>query len=101
VAHDLDDLLDRTETLENRLVGRLVANTIDERLDDLEVDVGLEQRETDLAQRRLDMLRGQPDLAAEAFECALNPVADRLEHGWTGGPLTLDGRVSLDARKPL
>ena len=56
VAHDLDDLLDRRQALQDGLLGRLVANAIDERLDDLEVDVGFEQRQPDFAQRRLDVL---------------------------------------------
>ena len=37
VADDLDDLLDRRQALQDRLVGRLVANAIDERLDDLKL----------------------------------------------------------------
>ena len=53
VADDLDDLLARRQALEDRLVHRLVADAVDERLDDLEVDVGFEQRQPDLAQRRL------------------------------------------------
>ena len=63
VAHDLDDLLDRRQALQDGLIGRLVANAIDERLDDLEVDVGFEQRQPDLPQRRLDVFRGQTHLA--------------------------------------
>ncbi len=44
VAHDPHDLLRRRQALEDRLIDRLVPDPIDERLDDLEVDVGLEQR---------------------------------------------------------
>ena len=44
-------------------VHRAVADAIDERLDDLEVDVGLEEREANLAQRRLDGL-GRRDASA-------------------------------------
>jgi hypothetical protein len=40
------------------LIGRLVANPVNERLDNLEVDVGLEQREPDLAKRGLNVLLG-------------------------------------------
>ena len=49
VADDLDDLLAGRQALQDRLVHRAVADAIDERLDDLEVDVRLEQRQTDLA----------------------------------------------------
>ena len=60
VADDLDDLLRRRQALEHVLVHRPIAHAIDERLDDLEVDVGFEQRQPDLAQRRLDGLLGEP-----------------------------------------
>ena len=66
VADDLDDLLRRREAAEHVLPHRPVAHAVDERLDDLEVDVGFEQREPDLAQRGLDVLRRQPRLAREA-----------------------------------
>ena len=75
VADDLDDLLDRGQALEDGLIGRLVAHPVDERLDDLEVDVGLEQREPDLAQRRFDVLLGQAHLAPQGREGALDTGA--------------------------
>jgi len=49
-------------------------------LDDFEVDVGLEQRQTDLAQRGFDMLGREPDLAAQRLEDILDARAERLEH---------------------
>ena len=51
-----DDLLGRRQALEDVLVDRAIADAVDERLDDLEVDVRLEQRHPDLAQRDLDRL---------------------------------------------
>ena len=54
IANDLDDLLARGQALQNRLIHRAIAHAIDECLDDLEVDVGFEQREADLAKRLLD-----------------------------------------------
>jgi hypothetical protein len=84
VPDDLDDLLDRRQALEHRLVRRLVPNAIDERLDDLEVDVRLEQRQADFPQRGLYMLVGQAHLAPEGRECVLDPVAERIEHGRQG-----------------
>ena len=62
VADDADDLLRRRQALQDLLIDRLVADAIDERLDDLEVDVRLEQRHADLAQRGLDGLLGEADL---------------------------------------
>ena len=65
VADDLDDLLRRREAAEHVLPHRPIAHAVDERLDDLEVDVRLEQREPNLAQRGLDVLGRQPRLAAQ------------------------------------
>ena len=64
VAHDPDDLLRRGQAFQNLLIHRAIANAIDERLDDLEVDVRLEQRHPDLAERRLDGRFGEPEFAA-------------------------------------
>ena len=46
---------DGREAAEHLLVHRPVAHAIDERLDDLEVDVRFEQRQADFPQRRLDV----------------------------------------------
>ena len=54
----------------------------DEVLDDLEVDVGFEQRAADLAHRLVDVLLGQPALAAEAAEGLGQAVGEGFEHGW-------------------
>ena len=66
---------------QDRLVHRLIADAVDERLDDLEVDVRLEQRQPDLAQRRFDVFGRQPDLAPERLEDVLDAGAERIEHG--------------------
>jgi hypothetical protein len=81
VADDLDDLLRRRQTPEHVLPQRSIPHAIDERLDDLEVNVGLEQRETNLAERSLHVLRREPRLAAEALENVLKAIAQRFEHG--------------------
>ena len=57
------------------LVHRAIADPVDERLDDFEVDVGFEEREANLAQRRLDVLRRQPHFAAQRLEDLLDPGA--------------------------
>ena len=76
VAHDAHDLLRRRQALEDFLVDGAIADAIDERLDDLEVDVRLEQRHADLAQRRLDRLLGEAGLAAQGAENVLQAVAE-------------------------
>ena len=80
VAHDLDDLLRRRQAAKHILPERPIAHAVDERLDDLEVDVGFEQREADLAERRLHVLRRQPCLAPQGLENVLKAIAERLEH---------------------
>ena len=80
VVHDLDDLLARRERLEHVLPDGLLADAVDEALDDLEVDVGLEQRHAHLAQRLLDVVLGQPAAAAEPVEDGLQSRAQGVEH---------------------
>ena len=81
VADDLDDRLRRREALEDILLHRPIAHAVDEGLDDLEVDVRLEQREPNLAQRRLDVLRREPSLASQRLEDILEACAEGVEHG--------------------
>ena len=71
VAHDLDDLLARRQRGQHFLPDRLGANLVDQLLDDFEVDVGLEQRQPNLAQRLVDVLLGELGLPAEGLERAL------------------------------
>ncbi len=59
LVDDLDDLLARIELLVQLLADRPLLDGARELLDDLEVDVRLEQRETDLADRLGDVLFGQ------------------------------------------
>ena len=80
VADDLDDLLRRRQAAEHVLPHRPIAHAVDERLDDLEVDVGLEQRQTNLAQRGLDGLGRQPRFAAQRLEDVLEACAEGVEH---------------------
>ena len=47
---------------------------------DAEVDVGLEQREPDLAHRLLDVLLAQPALAAQAVERGAEAIGEGFEH---------------------
>ena len=76
VADDADDLLGRRQALQDLLIDGAVAHAVDERLDDLEVDVRFEQRQPDLAQRHLDGLLGEAALAAQRAEDLLQAVAE-------------------------
>ena len=74
LVHDLHDLLAGVEPLQHVLAARALLDLGDEVLDDLEVDVGLEQRETDLAHGLRDLLVVEPALAAEVAERVLELV---------------------------
>ena len=78
---DLHDLLARLEPLEDVLPERALPHRADELLDDLEVDVGLEEREADLARGARDGLLVEAGLAPEVAEGVLEPVCERVEHG--------------------
>ena len=74
LVDDLHDLLAWRQALGHVLAERPLAHAGDEVLDDLEVDVGLEQREPDLAHRARDRLLVQASLLAQVAEGALEPV---------------------------
>ena len=78
---DLDDLLAGLEALQHVLAERALAHRADELLDDLEVDVGLEEREADLARRARDRLLVEARAAPEVADGVLEPVGERVEHG--------------------
>ena len=72
--HSLHDLLAGTEALQHLLAERPLPHLGDEALDDLEVDIGLEQRQANLTHgardRRLVEWAAPPEIA----ERALKPV---------------------------
>ncbi len=76
VADDPDDLLPRSETAEHGLIHRAVADAVDECLDDFEIDVGLEQREPDLVERRFHLLGREAHLAPQRCEDFLDAGAE-------------------------
>jgi hypothetical protein len=73
-VHDLDHLLAGREAVQHVRAHRPFANAVDELLDDCEVDVGLEQRQADLAHGLVDVVLGQPPLALEAVEGGAEPI---------------------------
>src|SRR5216117_4571543 len=68
VVHDLDHLLRRSQRFENVLADRPHFHAVDEAADDLEVDIGLQERHPDLPEGFLDVLFAQPALTAETIE---------------------------------
>ncbi len=80
VADDLDDLLAGRERRHHLLPDRLGLNVVDQVLDDFEVDVGFQQRQTDLFQRLGNVFFGEDGLSAKGLEGALQFFLEILEH---------------------
>jgi len=94
-VHDLDDLLRRVQGLADlRTLGALLDRR-DEVLDDRQRDVGFEQGDPDLPRGRIDVVVGQAPLAAQRGEDRLEPVGERVEHGWIS-PRESWGRLDPD-----
>ena len=81
VVDDLHHLLAGREALQHLLAERPLAHALDEGADDLEVDVGVEQREADLAHRARDRLLVELAALAQVAEHAAEPVGEGVEHG--------------------
>jgi|HubBroStandDraft_6_1064221.scaffolds.fasta_scaffold21839_2 hypothetical protein len=79
-VNDLDDLLGGRERSHDFLAERLLADVLDELLDDVEVNVGFEQRHADFFERVADVFFGEGTLAAEVFESALELICKILKH---------------------
>ena len=77
------------------LAERLLLHAGEERLDDAELDVGLEQREAHLAERRLDVLLGELGEPGEAVSRGLKPLASASNMG--GGLAHVGAAVTLRA----
>jgi hypothetical protein len=71
IANDLDHLLSGRERGQHFLAQRLFANVVDQLLDDLEVDVGFQQRHTNFFQRFADVFFGQRALSAQVLKRTL------------------------------
>ena len=89
IVDDLDDLLPRVQPRQQVRARGALADAGDELLDDTEVDVGLEQREPDLAQRDVEVGLGDLGLAAQALGDALQAGGERFEHGRPGTEWTM------------
>ena len=80
VVHDLDDLLRGADALDNFLSEAFAAHILHKILDDLEIDVGFQQRETHLAQTGLNVFLGQLALPAQIAEGGRKSVGKIFEH---------------------
>ena len=77
---NLDDLLAGRKRGQHLLADGLVLDVVDELLDNFEVDVGLKQRQADLAQRLLHVFFVEGGLAAQGLERALKLFLKILKH---------------------
>ena len=73
---DLHHLLPGREALQDLRPQSALLHVRDELAHDLEVDVGLEQRETDLAHGLVDIGLAQLAVAAQLAERALQPIGE-------------------------
>jgi hypothetical protein len=84
LVDDLHDLLAGRQALEDLRTGRALTNPGDEVLHHLEVDVGLQERQPNLAHGGVDVCRADPTAAREGAEGVAQPLAQSVEHGWLG-----------------
>src|SRR5450759_118430 len=79
-VHDLHDLLRRREALHDLRTERALLDVGDELAHHLEVDVGLEQRQADLAHGSVDVLGAELAVALETLHDASQAVGECVEH---------------------
>ena len=72
------------QALEDLRADGPLADPGDEVLDDLEVDVGLEEREPDLAHGGVDVGLADAAAAGQGAERLAQAVGEGVEHGWRG-----------------
>ena len=80
VVDDLDDHLARRDRAQHFRADRLFGDLVDEIARDRQRDVGLEQRDADLAHRRAHVGLRQRAAAAKLVEYAAEPIAQTVEH---------------------
>ena len=80
VVDGADHLLPGRDRLQQLAAGGALPHARDELAHDLEVHIGLEQRDAHLAQRRIEVVLGNPPAAAEAAEGGLEAFAQGFQH---------------------
>ena len=81
LVDDLHDLLAGVEALQDIRAQAALLHGLRELLDDLEVDVGLEQREADLPHRAVDVGLGQLAAAADVGKRRAEALGELVKHG--------------------
>ncbi len=94
LVDDLHDLLCRVEGLRDLVAERALAHSAGELLDDLEVDVGVEQRATDLANGAVDIRGAELAFAAQVLERIREAIGEVSKGGH--GRFSLDNQLSTD-----
>ena len=97
LVDDADDLLAGIERLEDRLADRLLGDAVHEVVDDLEADVGFEQRLLDELEPVAHVRFGELALAAQRLERGTETVLKGFEHGWQGAGGTEQGVANRTA----
>src|SRR3972149_1881244 len=82
LVDDVNDLLHGGEAGEHLRSQRPLLHPLDERADDLEVDVGLQERQAHFAQGFVKVLLVDRAVAAEAAEDALKLIGKGFEHSY-------------------
>src|SRR5258707_14325912 len=80
IVNDLDDHLPGSDRAQHLLPGRPLAHRGDEVAHHRQGDVGFQQGDADLAQRRRDIVLAERAAAAQAVEDIVEPVAQAVEH---------------------
>ncbi len=81
VVHHLDDLLTGVKPAQHRRAQGALTNVGHELLDDAEVDIGLQEGESDLAERDVEVGLRDLRLAAKALGDRLEACGQGFEHG--------------------
>ena len=82
VVDGADYLLAGRDRLQQLGAGGAFTDARDEVAHDAKVDVRLEQRDAHLAQRRIEVVLGNPPAATEAAKRGLQPLAQCFQHRW-------------------
>src|SRR5262245_14280806 len=78
--HELDEVLLGAQAPQHLLAERVLLDRLDEVADDADVDVGLEEREADVAQRLLDVSLADPSLPPQLAPQAVELLTQGFEH---------------------
>src|SRR5205823_6546689 len=81
IIKNFHDLLARSDAAQHGFAERLFFYAPDEIFGDLKIDIGFEQRKSDLPKRSVDVLFADFSVTAEIFENLLQFIAKLRKHG--------------------